>query len=133
MIIFAWKVNNPPSFLISLGPAKALNHFFNAICLSHCLLSHNKCLQKHTWALMLFTYLINSNHTDFFPPLMFSVYVEHSAVYVDECNCYIFVVLIQWRQHTSPRHVFTRLPQQTLSCQSQNNVLQEDADGRRNH
>lgn len=31
MIIFAWKVNNPLSFLISPGRVKALNHFFGAI------------------------------------------------------------------------------------------------------
>lgn len=31
MIIFAWKVNNPLSFLISPGAVKALNHFSNAI------------------------------------------------------------------------------------------------------
>lgn len=38
-------------------------------------------------------------------------------------------VLIQWRQHTGPWHMFTRLPQQTVSRQGENNILQEDADG----
>lgn len=36
---------------------------------------------------------------------------------------------MQRRLHTSPRNVFTRFPQQTLSHQSQNNVLQKDNDG----
>lgn len=55
-----------------------------------------------------------------------------TVLHLDECNCCLLSVFNQWRLHTSPRHMFTGLPQQTVSCQSQNNILQEDTDGRRN-
>lgn len=66
---------------------------------------------------MLFPYLLNFNRT---------VFLHTHAILC-------LLVLIQWRQHTGPRYLFTRLPQQTVSCQSQSNVLQEDTDGRRNN
>lgn len=120
MIIFTLKVNNPLSFpnlqwklwITFSVPLQFVFTLFTTL---------NKCLQKHTWALMLLTSLINCNRT---------VFVDPSAVYVDECKCY---VLIQWRHHTGPRYMFTRLPQQTVSCPSQNHLLQEDTDGRRNN
>lgn len=127
MIIFAWKVNNPLSFLISPRLVKAFSVPFQFV-LEFTLFTVplNKCLRKHTRALMLFIYLINFHHTVFLS--MWS-----RVLYVDDWMCYtLSVVLIQWRQHTSPRYMFTRLSQQTVSCPSQNNVLQADADGRRN-
>ncbi len=62
MIIFAWKVNNPLSLLISRGPVKALNHFVNDIPV---------CLRIHTVYCITVKYLpkqnntINVNHTVF--------------------------------------------------------------------
>lgn len=78
---------------------------------------------------MSFTYLINFNVFSS-PARAQCLRREYSTVtYILSEN----VVLIQWRHHTGSRDMFTRLPQQTVSSQSQINVLQENTHGRRNN
>lgn len=102
MIIFAWKVNNPLSLLISRRASESFKSLF--------------FFQRHSslswsWA----------KHTQ-------------SSCYFLVCSTLITVRLpspTQRRHHAVPRHVLTRLPQQAVSHPSQNNLLQEDADGKR--
>lgn len=110
MIIFAWKVNNPLSFLISRRASESFKSLFPAPF--QFVLEFTKTYTES----MLFSYSLNSNHDVSLLGALLLYAVPP--------------LLTQRRHHAVPRHVFTRLPQQALSHQSQNNLLQEDADGR---
>lgn len=118
MIIFAWKVNNPLSFLISPRASESFKSLFSVPF--QFVLEFAKTYTE----LMLFSYLLNFNRDGFLlgPLTMLYDVLPPSPS-----------VLTQRRHHAGPRHVFTGLPEQALSRQSQNNVLQEDTDGRKNN
>lgn len=113
MIIFAWKVNNPLSFLISRRASESFKSLFSAPF--QFVLEFTKTYTDF----MLFSYSLNSNHD----VSLLGALVLYAVPLPSP-------LLTQRRHHAVPRHVFTRLPQQALSHQSQNNLLQEDADGR---
>ena len=78
MIIFAWKVNNPLSFLISPRLVKALNHFFSAIpvCLGvHTVYCATKQVFTKTYTGINVIHLFNKLSS-----YCISIYVEQSAV-----------------------------------------------------